>query len=70
MVNYHLRKLRKYYEIKSVWKEVNNFDTYQCTKRSNIKYGKLLAKKAEKISRNKLCVYLIGPYDVWRKVHK
>ena len=39
-------------------KEVKNYDTFQCTKRSNIKYGKLAAKEAEEIPRNKdMCIY-------------
>ena len=45
-------------------KEVTNCDTCQRTNGSNIKYGKLLAKFAEEITRNKLCVYLIGPYVI------
>ena len=44
----------------SVQKEVTNSDTCQCTKQSNIKYGKLPAKEAEEIPRNKIYVYLIG----------
>ena len=57
--------IRKY-----VRKEVTNCDTCQCTKRSNIKYGKLPVKEAEEIPRNKLCVYLIGTYVIQRKGHK
>ena len=28
----------------AIWKEVKNFDTFQCTELANIEYGKLLAK--------------------------
>ena len=45
----------------SVRKEVTNCDTCQQTKRPNKKYGELRAKLAEENSRNKFCVYLIGP---------
>ena len=44
----------------AVWKEVTNCDTYQSTKRSNKKYGKLPVKLAEEILWNKLCVDIIG----------
>ena len=37
---------------KAIRKEVNNFDTCQCTKRSNIKYGKLQAKVYEELPLN------------------
>ena len=43
----------------AVQKEVNNCDTCQHTKLSNIKYGKLPVKEPEKIPWNKLCVDLI-----------
>ena len=46
----------------SIGKEVTNCNTYQNTKRSNIKYGKLPSKEDEEIPQNKLCVYLICPY--------
>ena len=46
-------------------------------KRSNVKYGKLPAKLAEEIPRNKLFVYLIDPIEhlktyvsVNREIHK
>ena len=32
------------------------------------KYGKLPAKEAEEIPQNKLCVDIIGPYFITRKV--
>ena len=35
--------------INAIWKEVTNFDTYQRTKWSNKKYGKLPAKEAENV---------------------
>ena len=54
----------------AVWKEVTNCDTCQRTKRSKEKYGKLPAKLAEEIPRNKLFVDLIGPYVIIRKVNK
>ena len=54
----------------SVWKIVTNCDTYQHTKLSNKKYGKLTAKEAEKIPWNKLCVDIIGPYAIRRKGRK
>ena len=40
----------------AVHTEVTNCDTCQRTKRSDIKYGNLLAKLAEEIPWNKLCV--------------
>ena len=55
---------------KSVRKEVGNFDTCQCTKWSNIKYGKLPAKESEEILWNKLCVDIIGPYIIQREGKK
>ena len=54
----------------SIRKEVNNCDTYQCIKQSNIKYGKLPAKEAEEIPCNKICVGLIGTYNIRRKLQK
>ena len=36
-------------------KEVKNCDTFQRTKQSNIKYGKLPDKEKEEIPWNKLC---------------
>ena len=48
----------------SVRKEVSNCDTCQCKKLSNKKYGKLPDKLAEEIPWNKLCVDLIGTYDI------
>ena len=54
----------------SVQKEVTNCDTFQRTKQSNVKYGKLPAKESEEITRNKLCVDLIGTYVIRRKVQK
>ena len=56
--------------INAVRKEVTNCDTCQHKKRSNIKYGNLPAKESEEIPRNKLCVYLIGPYIIRRKWQK
>ena len=54
----------------AVRKEVHNCDTCKCTKQTNKKYGKLRPKVAEKIQTNKLCVYLIEPYDIRRKGKK
>ena len=48
----------------TVRKEVNNFDTCQCTKQLNIKYGNLTAKEAEEKTWNKLFVHIIGPYII------
>ena len=50
--------------INSVHKEVTNGDTCQRTKRSNIKYGKLPSNLSEETTRNKIYVYLIGPYFI------
>ena len=47
-----------------VWKEVSNGDTLQRTKGSNTKYVKLPAKLTEEIPWNKLCVDIIGPYEI------
>ena len=55
---------------KTVWKEVNNGDTCQSTKRSKIKYGKLPAKESDEISRNKIHVDIIGPFVRIIKVKK
>ena len=49
------------------YREVTYCDTYQCTKRSIIKYGELPAKITEETPWNKLCVDLIGPYKICRK---
>ena len=54
----------------SVRKEVTNCDTWECTKLSNIKYGKLPANKAEEIPRNKIWVDIIVPYLIQIKGHK
>ena len=54
----------------SVRQEVTNCDTCQCTKQSNKKYSKLLAKLAEEIPWNKLYVDLIGPYVIKTKIKK
>ena len=54
----------------NVRKKVTNCVTYQRTKQSNIKDGKLPAKEAEEITLNKLCVSIIGPYIIRRKVNK
>ena len=45
-------------------------DTLQCTKQSNKKYGKFLAKEDEEIPWNKICVYLIGNCIVRRNRKK
>ena len=49
---------------KLVQKEATKCDVCQCTKRSTTKYGKIPAKLAEETLRNKLCVDLIGPYNI------
>ena len=54
----------------AVQKELINCDTCQRTKQSNKKCDKLLAKSAEEIPWNKLCVYNIGPYVIQRKGKK
>ena len=55
----------------SVQKDVSNCDTCQCTKLSNKqKYGKLIAKLAEEISWNKLCVDIIVTCDIQLKGKK
>ena len=51
----------------AVLKEVKKGDTCQRTKLSTTKYGKVTAKLAEKITWNKLYVYLIGPYKIFGK---
>ena len=56
--------------ITAVRKEVKNCDTFQCTKRKNIKYGELPAKESEEIPQKNLCVYIIVPYVIRRKVRK
>ena len=53
-----------------VHKEVSNCDTCQRTKWSNKRYGKLPAKEAEEIPRNKISVYLILPYVIIRNGQK
>ena len=63
--NLYCPGMRKY-----VCKEVKHCDTFQDTKQSNIKHGKLTAKEAEEIPRNKLCMDIIFPYAIRRKVHK
>ena len=50
--------------------EVSNCETCQHTKLSNKKYGKLPAKLAEEIPWNKICVDIIGTYDIRRKGKK
>ena len=54
----------------AIRKEVTNFGTYQRKKRSNIKYVKLPSKESVEIPCNKICVYIIGPYSIIRKVNK
>ena len=54
----------------TVQKEGTNCDTRQCTKRSNIKYGKFSAREAEQTKWKKLCVDIIGPYVTIMKGHK
>ena len=56
--------------IDAVRKEVTNFETCQRTKQSNKKYGILPNKLAEEITWNKLCVYIIGPHAIRRKVQE
>ena len=53
--------------INDVRKEVINCDTFQHTKRSNIRYSKLPATEAEEILYNKLCLYIIDPYVMRRQ---
>ena len=48
----------------SAQKEVSNCDTFQRTRWSNKKYGKLPAKSDDEIPWNTLYVYLIGPYMI------
>ena len=64
VINHHL-----YWLVirKAVQKEVTNCDTFQRTKQSNRKGGKLPAMLAEKLTCNKLCVHLIGTYIICRK---
>ena len=52
----------------SVYREVTYCDTCQHTKQSIIKYSELPAKLAEETPWKKLCVDLIGPYKIRRKV--
>ena len=51
----------------AVRKEVANGENCQCTKLSNIEYGKLTAKLSEEIPWKKLCVYLVGTYVIRKK---
>ena len=51
----------------AVQKEVMVCDTWQHTKWSTKKYGKLPAELEEETPCNKLCVDLIGPYIIRRK---
>ena len=55
---------------KSIWKEGTNCENCQHTEQSNKRYGKLSAKEAEEIPWNKLCVDLIGPYVIIRRLNK
>ena len=48
-------------------KEVNNVDTCQRTKQSNIKYGKLPGREAEEIPGEKICVDLVFTYVIRRR---
>ena len=52
----------------SVYREFTFCDICQRTEWSIIKYGKFPEKLAEETLRKKLCVYLIGPYKIRRKV--
>ena len=54
----------------AIQKEVTNCDTCQRTKWLIKKYGKLPAKFTEEIIWNKLCVDLVGPYDIREKGKK
>ena len=56
--------------INAVRKEVTNCNTFQLTKRSNIKYGKLPAEESGEILWNKLFVDIIGLGVIWRKGYK
>ena len=51
-------------------KKVTNCDTYQRTKISNKQYVILPDKLAEEIPWNKICVDILGPYVIRRKVQK
>ena len=53
--------------IKDMKIEVKNDDTFQNTKRSNIKCGKFPAKLPEEILWHKLCVDIIVAYTICRK---
>ena len=54
----------------SVQTEVSNCDTFQRTKRSHNKYGKLPTKLDEEIPWNKIYVDIIGTYIIRRKGKK
>ena len=56
--------------INAIQKEVTNHDTFQCTKRSNVKNAKLPAQEAGKIPLNFFCVDQIGPYVIQKKGKK
>ena len=56
--------------INAVRKEVTNCNTFQLTKRSNIKYGKLPAEESGEILWNKLFVDIIGLGVIWREGYK
>ena len=63
--HFHWPDIRHY-----VRRKVTNCETCQCTKRSNKKYGKLEAKLAQEIPRDKLCVDIIVPYVIRKKARK
>ena len=49
---------------KAIQKGVKNCDSCQRNKKFNTKYGKVPTKLVDETQRNKLCVYLIGPYNI------
>ena len=51
----------------TVHKVCSKCPTCQVTKRNNVKYGKLPEKQAEAIPWEKLCVDLIGPYNITKQ---
>ena len=53
----------------AVWKEVNNCDACQLTKRLNKNIENYQLSKMGKY-HEKLCVYIIGTYSIRRKVQK
>ena len=55
---------------KAISNKITNFDTFQRTNQSNIKYGKLTSKEAEEIPWNKIYVDLICPYVIIIKAQK